>query len=149
MKRADSGFTLTEVLVAMGLLAIGMAGVLSLFSAAVTLQRESATRMDVALLLPGVMAEVRAELSQRAFGKEGRAGMKRLEGIELPVPGNPRYRYRITLEDDPTDPSGGIILCRVELLARERGTSRAYDFGYLPLILEKDNDDRIQELLGQ
>jgi hypothetical protein len=132
----------------MGLLAIGMAGILSLYSAAVTLQRESAERMDVAMLLPGVMAEVREELNRRFAGKEGRTGMKGLEGVELPVRGNPRYRYRVTLEDDPTDPTGMVVLCRVELIARARGSSRAYDFGYLPIILEKDNDDRIRELLG-
>ena len=146
--RGAGGFTLTEVLVAMGLLAIGMTGILSLYGAAITLQRESTERMDVALLLPGVMEEVRSELSRRAAGKEGRLGMKGLEGVELPVPGNPRYSYRVTLDEDPTDPTGRVILCRVELIAKSRGASKAYDFGYLPVILERDNDARIRELLG-
>ena len=149
MMRSESGFTMTEVLVAMGLLAVGMTGILSLFAAAVQLQQESAERMDVALLFPGVMSEVRAELTRRVSGKEGRSGMKSLEGILLPVPGNARYRYRVSLEEDPTDPSGRVVLCRVELLAKTRGALRAYDFGYLPIILEKDNDDRIRVMLGQ
>jgi len=136
-----------EVLVAMGLLAVGMTGILSLFGAAVTLERESSERMDVALLLPGVMDEVTLELNRRARGQVGKADVAALDGSTFPVSQNPRYSYRITLADDPTDPAGRIVLCRVELLARVRGGFRSYDFGYLPIVLEADNDARIQKLL--
>jgi len=144
----DAGFTLTEVLVAMGLLAIGMAGILSLFSAAVTLQREATERMDVALLLPGVMGEVRADL-ERLVREKRNWSLSDLNRRELPVPADPRYRYRVTFAEDPSAGSGNVFLCRVELLARRRGEARTYDFGYLPIVIDESNDARIRDLMGR
>ena len=132
--RQDQGMTLIEVLVAMALLAIGMSGILALFSTAVSLQAQATVRLDVALLFPGVVQAITQDLSVRA-GSGGLAS----DG-EYPVPGAPRYRYRVLVREDPTEPDGDVRMCRVSLVAVIGGQENVYDFGYLPMVPADDRE---------
>ena len=137
------GFSLIEVMAAMGLLVIGMSGILALFSAALALQKEATERLDVGMLWLAVQAEVERELAERVELK-GRAKLKELDGIELPVPGDPKYRYRATLQPMTDDPLGRGYWARIEILARTQGRGRVHDLGYVAIIPEKDNDALIR-----
>jgi prepilin-type N-terminal cleavage/methylation domain-containing protein len=132
--REDRGMTLIEVLVAMALLLVGMSGILALFSTAVSLQAEATERLDVALLFPGVIQSITEDLAGRAG-----AGALALDG-EYPVPGAPRYRYRVLVREDPTDPGGPVRMCHVSLVAVIGGQESVYDFGYLPVVPADDRD---------
>lgn len=140
----QGGFTLVEVLVALGVLLVGMTGVFSLFATALSLQREATERMDTALILPTIISEVEGDLAERLEG--GVRNVLALSGATLPVPGIPAYRYRVTMEPMPDDPEGRAYFCRIEILARHRGQDRVYDMGYRPVIPEPDNEVRIREL---
>ena len=143
---AQSGFTLIEVIVALGVLLVGMTGIFSLFSTALNLQKEATERMDVALTLPAILTEVEEALAARLEG-ESQQSASALNGAVLEVPGNPIYRYRVQVEPIPDDPDGRGFFCRIEILARSQGEDRVYDMGYRPIIPEPDNDLRIKELI--
>ena len=123
----------------------GMIGVFSLFAASLRLQKEATERLDVAMNLSAVMSQVQADLSGRV--EKGGSDASSLSGSTFPVPGNETYNYRVTLEPIPGDPSGRGFLCRVEIIARNRGVERVYDMGYRPIVPEPDNDARIRSLL--
>ena len=141
----ESGMTLVEVLVAMGVLVIGMSAILALFNTAVFIQKTAAERNDVSTLASGVLARVRDDLSGR-LAEGGREALG--AGVILPVPGHPRYHYRVEVDDDPSDPDGRAIFCHIEILAKRRGEWVPYDLGYFPVIPEANNDERIRRLLG-
>jgi prepilin-type N-terminal cleavage/methylation domain-containing protein len=145
-KRIEAGFTLVEIIVAMGVLLVGMTGIFSLFATALGLQREATERMDTALNLPSIMSEVENEVAIRF--QDPQKGPDVLNGAVFPVPGNAAYRYRLTVEPMPDDPEGRAFFCRIEILARYRGQERVYDMGYRPIIPEPDNEARIRQLLG-
>jgi len=144
----NGGFTLLEVLMAMAVLLLGMTGIFAVFGASLSLQKEAAERLDVSLALSAVMGQVQEDLAERMGGKESGA-RSRLTGQEFPVPGTPGYKYRVTVEPVPDDPSGRGCFCRIEIIARFRGEDRVYDMGYRPIVPEPDNDARIRALVGQ
>ena len=149
------GFSLIEVMVAMGLLVIGMSGIFALFSAALALQKEATENIDVGLHLLGIQAEIERDLAERLWGEDGsgkggkNGDLSALDGAEFEVPGDPRYRYRITVQPIPDDPRQRGFLCHVVVLARRRGQDSEHDLGYLPVIPRRDNDALIREALGQ
>jgi prepilin-type N-terminal cleavage/methylation domain-containing protein len=140
------GFSLIEVLVAMGLLAIGMSGIMALFSTGLAMQKEAVERMDMDILVSGILAQVEEDLAARAAGSGGAAS---LNGATFAVPGNPTYRYRVFVEDLPDDPAGRVVLCRVQVIARARGRERLYDLGYLPVVPRENQDALIRGLPGR
>ncbi len=143
----SGGFSLIEVIAAMGLLVIGMSGILALFSAALALQKEATERIDIGLSWLAVQAEVERDLAAHIELK-GRARLKELDGVDLPVPGDSRYRYRVTLQPMTDDPLGRGYWARIEILARTQGRERVHDLGYIPIIPEKDNDALIRGALA-
>lgn len=146
----DTGFTLIEVLVAMGVLVIGMTGILALYTASVAIQKEATERSDVAVHVSGVMAAIEDALDRASEqGEDRRGALEALSGRTIPVPNDARYRYQLTVVPDPSDDGGTIFLCRVVLLARRKGRDQVHDFGYFPIVPERGNDRRIRELLGR
>ncbi len=137
MKRAH-GFSLIEVLLAMGILVVGMTGVLALFNTALQLQKRATERIDLSLHIPTVMAEIEADLAAR-LSTDVRA-VQKLDGSIFPVPGDSRWRYRVTTAAIPGDPIGRGLLCRVELLSLRGGDDQVHDLGYLPVVPRADND---------
>ncbi|MAG57295.1 MAG: hypothetical protein CMJ83_13460 [Planctomycetes bacterium] len=144
----QAGFTLIEILVAMGILLMGMTGIFAVFAASLALQKEATERFDVSMQLSAVMAQVQGDLAASLDGKSA-GDATRLSGQRFPVPDNPNYSYRVWLEPIPDDPSGRGWFCRIEIIAKSRGDERVYDMGYRPIIPEPDNDARIRKLLGQ
>jgi prepilin-type N-terminal cleavage/methylation domain-containing protein len=144
---AQAGFTLVEILIAMSILLLGMTGIFSLFSTALSLQKEATERFDVSIQLSSIIAQVQDDLAHRVSASGG-SGTKGLDGQTFPVPGSNQYTYRVTLEPIPDAPDDRGFFCRIEILAKNRGDERVYDMGYRPIVPEPDNDARIRELLG-
>ena len=63
LRRRTAGYSLMEILVALGVLAIGLAGVFSLFGIATTTQRRAADQANAALVAARAFAEVQARFS--------------------------------------------------------------------------------------
>lgn len=147
MSRAalQRGFSLIEILVAMGILVIGMSGILALFASALQLQKQAAERIDIGLSLSAIQAEIERDLTARLTGEKKTSPLG-LSGSEFPVPGDPVYRYRVTLQQLPDDPSGRGWLCRVVVVAKRKGEESLYDLGYLPVMTRLDNDALLRSI---
>lgn len=136
-RRHESGFTLIEILISMGLLVIGMTGILTLFSVALELESRAAERHDVASAMPEVMRLVAEDLRGRAQGADSRA--LRSSRREFPIAPGSRYRCAYDVEAYPGDHDGRCLLARVQILVPGAGGDRAIDFGYLPVVLPSPN----------
>jgi prepilin-type N-terminal cleavage/methylation domain-containing protein len=137
VRRVESGFTLIEVLIAMGLLVIGMTGILTLFSVALDLEARAAERTDVAAAMPDVFNKVAEDLASRSAGTDSRA--LRGSRLEFPLWDGSRYRCSYALEAMPGDHDGRCVLARIQILVPAPGGERAIDFGYLPIVLPSQN----------
>ena len=132
------GFTLIEVLIAMGLLVIGMTGILTLFSVALDLEAKAAERHDIAAAMPEVHQQDRGRpegppdhrLAARTSASANEFPL--LRGLALP-------RARYVVEHFPGDHDGRCVLARVQIIVPAPGGERAIDFGYLPVVLPSPN----------
>lgn len=93
MKR-QAGFTLIEVLVAMGILSVGATAILSLFSAAMTLHQRSIDRVRAALMAEDVLARIEDRLGEGAKASEVVAEMATMDFSE----DYPNFKPRLTIE---------------------------------------------------
>ena len=118
--RRDRGFTLVEVMVAMGILVVGMSTVLGLLSFALSLHRTSAERAESALALEAVVAELRAQAFPPQKG--GKAGEPQ-EVRERPVPGHEDLLYSARFRENPK--LAGEYLVELEIAWKEKGRLRS------------------------
>jgi prepilin-type N-terminal cleavage/methylation domain-containing protein len=135
--RPSSGFTLIEILLAMGLLVIGMTGILTLFSVALDLEAKAAERHDVARSIPEVLNKIADDLKGRPGATDSR-GKSRVEN-EFPLAQGSRYRCSYVVEHLPGEHDGRCVLARVQIIVPAPGGERAIDFGYLPVVLPSPN----------
>lgn len=104
--RGEAGFTLVELMVAIGVLVVGMAGVIAIYWSAARTAREARDRTNAAIIAEGVAAELAA-------------GTLRLPLTRSPDPNNPRYERTITAR--PIDPAGQHRLVEIKISWRTRG----------------------------
>ena len=83
----SGGFTLVEILIAIGILAVGMTGVTALYAVAVDAHRQAMNKSAVAELARSVLSEVTADFTPRSF--EGRAASLAESYVDLAC----RYKY--------------------------------------------------------
>lgn len=141
--QSRGGFSLIEVLIALGVLLVGMTGVLALFTTALGLQQRAVERQEIAREADAIVLRIEDDLTRRITGG-GEA--VRITGVEFPVPGQQRMRYVADLEPIPDDPGGRGVFAHVRLLVRERGRDREYDLGALTIVPRPDQDALIREL---
>jgi Tfp pilus assembly protein PilV len=87
--RSRRGFSLLEVVVAMGVLAMGIGGVMALFVAAAAAHQQAVTETTAAVIADSVIAEQRAAFDRNRYG----AGP--VEVREQPVPGYELYTVSV------------------------------------------------------
>ena len=114
------GFTLLEMLVAMGLLTVGLTSILALFSFGAALLRTSRERERAAIAVEAI----RADLAAGLFPLEPDGTVGDAPAVEdRPVPNDPRLRYSARLEESPGLP--GEVRVEILLTFREKGKSRS------------------------
>ena len=106
-----------EVMVALGVLAVGIGGALAMFIAAGKIHRQALDETVTAIVADSVIAEIRADF--------GRGGQRYLtETDERPAPGYPLFNYRVVPTVLGRDPVGGRVIhlyVRVEVTYQRGG----------------------------
>jgi hypothetical protein len=130
---ARRGFTLLEVVLALGLLVFGLGVLLSLFSFGAGLARAAALRAEAA----GCLSFVVADLEERLFplAADGTVG-EPLPLVDLPVSGHDSLRYSALATPllDPAfqEPAGDgyptLYRVQIQVAWEARGRRRALDF---------------------
>ncbi len=127
-----AGFTIIEVVVAMGLFLLGMTCVLGLLSFGAALTRTAALRSDGASAVEAVVAD----LEERMFpliedGGSLRAGPP-VDIVDRPLPGRADVTYSAKATPDPTqrDYPGGALEYRVDVKIqwKSAGESKQKEF---------------------
>lgn len=91
------GFTLVEVMVAMGCLALGIGGVLAMFTAALSVHRHAVNETAAAIVADGAVAEARARFNRG--GDEAALACR-----DAPAPGFPRFTVTVRPTVTARDP---------------------------------------------
>ena len=89
MNRRAGGFTLIEIMVALGIMAIGVTSALSLFAGATALHKRALDKMNSAFMADTVLSEVGDRLMTSTAADLGNSSA----GV---VPGFPGYEYKVT-----------------------------------------------------
>ena len=106
-----SGFTLIELMVALGVLALGIGGVLAMFMGAAATHRRALDETTAAIIAEGTIAEARAEFNRSRFSEPlPKSGLQQ-------APGFPMCSYEVRsviLERDPA--TGRAVQVYVEVV---------------------------------
>ena len=119
-QRSRSGFTLIEVVLAMGIFLIGSVAILGFLTFGATLSRTAGLRTLSAEAIEAVVADLEEGLF--TLDEDGQVGEPRvIENRE--VPGYPELTYSVsTVEDESADPElGGSPEVRVDVEIRWKG----------------------------
>ena len=116
-QRARRGFTLIEVIIALGIFAAAFAGVFAVLAAGAESLRRAQDGTEAAVIATGLVAEARAR-----FRRSG--SLKDVEGAEWPT--NPRYTF--DLRYIQLDRYGDELHMRVLVYWLRRGSRRHVDF---------------------
>lgn len=115
--RARAGFTIVEVVVAMGLFLLGMSSVLGLLSFGAALTRSAALRNDAAAAVEAVCADLEENMFPLVDDK-GSLSVGPPAPIEnRPLPDRPDVSYSAVATPDPSqsDYPGGALEYRVDV----------------------------------
>jgi Tfp pilus assembly protein PilV len=126
--RTQSGFTILEVVLAMGLLVMAMTSLLGLFTFGAALTRTAALRTAAATAIEAVVADL--EESLFALEEDGSVGDPRVI-VDRPVPGTSGVIYSALARVNPDDPDEFAV--DVELSWEAGGVQRARKFTTLLL----------------
>lgn len=122
--RGRRGFTILEVVFAMGILMVGLSVLLGLLSFGAGLGTTSIQRADAAAAVQVVLAD----LEERLFpmDEEGEVG-EPADLVDIPVPGSERLVYSTVATPDPLHTGPGPALYRVDIEIKweQSGTERA------------------------
>lgn len=131
-----SGFTLVEVVLAMGLLVLGMSTILGLLSFGAALSRTAALRSASAATVEAVVADLEETLFPMM--EDGSAGDPR-EIEERPVPGHPGLVYSASASPHPDqlDRPGGPLEYRVDVEMRWRAAGATRRRRFTTLLLRE------------
>jgi hypothetical protein len=127
---ASAAFTIVEVVLALGILALGASVLLWLLSFGASLATSASLRADAASVLPAIVADLEERLFTLA--PDGAVGEPR-SIVDQPVPGHPRLTYSATasplVEFDATvDPLPPIHEVSIDLTWTRSGRRRTVTF---------------------
>ena len=118
--RRQAGFTIIEVVVAMGLFLLGMTCVLGLLSFGAALTRTAALRNDGASAVEAVVADLEEQLFPlEVEGSSVRVGPP-VDILDRPLPGSADVTYSAKATADPSqkDYPGGALEYRVDVTVK-------------------------------
>lgn len=140
--QSAAGFTLVEILVAMSVLLLGMAGILGLFTAGLSLERRSSLAIDTAVALRDVEPLVRAAtIKALAEGNED----SDLNIPRSPIPGWIGLDYVAEILPLPKSETNEGYVMKITVIPRGAQEKDGFSYGYLPLRLGKTYETLVRE----
>lgn len=141
-RRARAGMTIVEVLVAMGILLVGLTAVLGLLTTGAALSRSAVLRTAAAAATEAVVEDLRETL----FPVDPEGGLWSVPGppqpvVERALPGEPSIVYSATAVENPDRP--GQYRVDVEMSWQSAGVRRARSFSTL-LVRELPFGERLR-----
>lgn len=124
-KDRQGGFTLVEMLVAMGILVLGFTTLIGLLSIGVSTRRTAERRNQAVQAVDGVLLAVREKITTAAPPPEGAEGEPELIVLDR-VPGHERLRAVATITSDEADPT--LLLLEIRISWVEEGTVVGEEF---------------------
>ena len=141
----ESGFTIIELIIAFTILLVGMTGIITMFSAGLTLEREGTLRADTARILDELQPLVHRRLhDQLSQGDDGDLSL-----IREPVPEFPHLDYDARCVPMPNDEQGRGYLVTITLYAAAEPAEKTFSYGPLPMILEPNPEEMVQQALAE
>lgn len=116
-QRARRGFTLLEVIIAVGIFAAAFAGVFAVLAAGAESRRRAEDGTEAAVIATGLVAEARARFRQSG-------SLRPVRGVAWPT--NPRYTF--DLDYIQLDKYGDELYMRVRVNWLRGGSRRYVDF---------------------
>jgi len=135
-----SGFTIVEVVLAMGILLVGMTSVLGLLAFGAAMSRTAQLRNAAASAAEGVVADLEESLfplvRDPATGAPAVGPPRAI--ADRPVPGHPGVRYSATAVGDPTDGrAGGPLRWRVDVRMSWTASGHEHEQTFSTLLLRE------------
>ncbi len=139
---AEAGFTLVEILVALTVLLVGMAGIIGLFSTGLTLERRSTLAIDTAVALRDIEPQIKAEITTRlAAGVD----VADLSTPRSPIPGWQGLDYLTEVLPLPGSETNEGYLLKITVVPRGVQEDKGFSYGFLPIRLGQNYERLIKE----
>ena len=120
------GFTLFEIMCALGIFMFGIVGVMSLLAMALRMHKEALDRETAAMAADEVLGELE-EIAPTLERDPDSGDLKPL--TDRPVPGRDGYTYTVTFrEARETEDPDPLIEARLQIAWKSRGKRRAVEF---------------------
>ena len=117
------GFTLIEMMIAMGLLVVGVTSVLGLLAFGAALQRTAERRGEVSLAAEQVIADLRDTFT---LNEDGTLTDMPAAKFERTIPGHPLLKARVEVKKNPK--LDGEYFATISIEWIERGAARSEEF---------------------
>lgn len=117
------GFTLVEMMIAMGILVVGVTSVLGLLTFGAALQRTAERRTEAALVAAQVVADLRDSFDAQASGPAEQPAVLRFEPA---IAGHPNLRATVQLRRNPELEGEYVAEIALRWLERGRWRSETY-----------------------
>lgn len=136
----DAGFTIVEIVVALGILLVGMTSVLGLLSFGAALSRTAQLRNSAAAAAEGIVADLEESLFPLVVDPDtGRTSVgEPREFVDREVPGHPGLVYSARATGDPDDGRrGGPQRWRVDIEMRWSSAGRQHTKTFTTMLLRE------------
>ncbi|MEW6743687.1 MAG: prepilin-type N-terminal cleavage/methylation domain-containing protein [Planctomycetota bacterium] len=122
----ERGFTLFEVLSAMAIFLLGIVGILSLLTAAISLHKEALDRSIAAMAADEAIARIQA-LAADELPRDPKTGIL-LPLAEQPLPGYKNTTYSVAFTESTLLEEGAPVQARIVIAWKSRGQRRVAEF---------------------
>jgi prepilin-type N-terminal cleavage/methylation domain-containing protein len=125
-RRQTAGFTLIEMMVALGILLVGVTTLLTVLGDSMSLRRTSEGRIAAGLIAEDVLHQIQSQGFQRKPAATSPLDLELRSLDDQPVPGVPGGTWSVAYAEDETRPD--IVLATVKVRWLEQGDSVQQEF---------------------